>query len=167
MEKRQGNIKVFSRFRPFNSKENAANPCKLHRIANNKQLIIKEQKQEKQEEMSFLYDYVFDVDSTQQQVFEQVGYPVLNNIIEGYNGTIMAYGQTSSGKTHTMQGYDLNDKENKGIMPRIVHSFLSRQTNFSMLSTNLLIPFSLNSKSQSSKYIWKKSEISQMSPKMT
>ena len=32
----------------------------------------------------------------------------------------MAYGQTSSGKTHTMQGYDLNDKDIKGIMPRIV-----------------------------------------------
>ena len=46
--------------------------------------------------------------------------PVLKNIIDGFNGTIMAYGQTSSGKTHTMQGYDLNDKDIKGIMPRIV-----------------------------------------------
>ena len=33
----------------------------------------------------------------------------------------MAYGQTSSGKTHTMQGYDMGEKDTKGIMPRIVH----------------------------------------------
>lgn len=41
----------------------------------------------------------------------------------------MAYGQTSSGKTHTMQGYDLSDKDNRGIMPRIVSNlfYLDRE----------------------------------------
>jgi len=57
--------------------------------------------------MSFMYDFVFDTDCTQEQVYDKVGGPVLNNILDGFNGTIMAYGQTSSGKTHTMQGYDL------------------------------------------------------------
>jgi Tfp pilus assembly pilus retraction ATPase PilT len=57
-----------------------------------------------------MYDHIFDVNSTQEEVFEQVGLPVLQNILDGFNGCIMAYGQTSSGKTHTMQGYDLNDK---------------------------------------------------------
>jgi kinesin family protein 5 len=52
--------------------------------------------------------------------------PVLNNILDGFNGTILAYGQTSSGKTHTMQGADLNDKEMKGLIPRIVILFLGR-----------------------------------------
>jgi len=80
-------------------------------------LIVKDIKAD---EISFMYDYVFDINSNQEEVFEQVGYPVLNNIVEGFNGTIMAYGQTSSGKTHTMQGYDMNDKEAKGIMPRMV-----------------------------------------------
>lgn len=47
--------------------------------------------------------------------------PILNNILDGFNGTIMAYGQTSSGKTHTMQGHDINDKEHKGLIPRIVN----------------------------------------------
>jgi hypothetical protein len=36
----------------------------------------------------------------------------------------MAYGQTSSGKTHTMQGYDINDKDIKGLIPRIVIIFI-------------------------------------------
>ena len=53
-----------------------------------------------------MFDHVFDMDSTQEDVFQKVGQPVLNNILDGFNGTILAYGQTSSGKTHTMQGYD-------------------------------------------------------------
>ena len=60
--------------------------------------------------MSFMYDHAFDVESTQEEIFAQVGYPVLQNILDGFNGTIMAYGQTSSGKTHTMQGSDINDR---------------------------------------------------------
>jgi kinesin family protein 5 len=39
-------------------------------------------------------------------------------IFEGINGTICTYGQTSSGKTYTMMGADLNDKNLKGIIPR-------------------------------------------------
>ena len=38
----------------------------------------------------------------------------------------MAYGQTSSGKTHTMQGYDLNDRDQKGLIPRIVQVYIFR-----------------------------------------
>jgi len=41
----------------------------------------------------------------------------ISGFLEGYNGTIFAYGQTSSGKTYTMQG-DLNDSKNKGLTPR-------------------------------------------------
>lgn len=70
-----------------------------------------------------MFDNVFDMDSTQEEVFDKVGGPVLNNILEGFHGTIMAYGQTSSGKTHTMQGYDLNEKDNRGVMPRMVDLF--------------------------------------------
>ena len=118
MEKKsEGNIKVFCRFRPFNSKELANNPTRMHRLNKATQLIIKDSRSE---EISFMYDNVFDMDSTQEEVFDKVGGPVLNNILEGFHGTIMAYGQTSSGKTHTMQGYDLNEKDNRGVMPRMV-----------------------------------------------
>ncbi len=39
--------------------------------------------------------------------------------MEGFNGTIFAYGMTSSGKTHTMEGPDLQDPEQMGIIPRM------------------------------------------------
>lgn len=70
--------------------------------------------------MPFLFDQVFDVDTIQEEIYNEVGAPVLLNILDGFNGTIMAYGQTSSGKTYTMQGPDLNSWEEKGIIPRIV-----------------------------------------------
>lgn len=52
-------------------------------------------------------------------MYDVVAKPVLENIFQGWNGTIFAYGQTSSGKTFTMQGAMTNPKL-KGIIPRIV-----------------------------------------------
>jgi hypothetical protein len=43
--------------------------------------------------------------------------------MEGFNGTIIAYGQTSSGKTYTMQGADKQDQLSRGINPRVVWEF--------------------------------------------
>lgn len=42
------------------------------------------------------------------------------DVLNGYNGTIFAYGQTSSGKTHTMEGV-ISDPTLHGIMPRIIN----------------------------------------------
>ena len=44
-------------------------------------------------------------------------------MLDGYNGTILAYGQTSSGKTHTMFGEDLSNEEERGVIPRMVKGF--------------------------------------------
>ena len=46
------------------------------------------------------------------------------DVLSGYNGTIFAYGQTSSGKTHTMEGV-LGDAKLQGIIPRIVGDIFS------------------------------------------
>lgn len=43
--------------------------------------------------------------------------PIVDNVLEGYNGTIFAYGQTGTGKTHTMSGLETPENE-RGIMPR-------------------------------------------------
>ena len=47
---------------------------------------------------------VFDEDSTQGQVFEKVGLPLVSDLVQGKNGLLFTYGVTGSGKTHTMQG---------------------------------------------------------------
>ena len=45
---------------------------------------------------------------------------IFADVLNGYNGTIFAYGQTSSGKTHTMEGV-IQDPNLQGIMPRIIN----------------------------------------------
>jgi kinesin family protein 6/9 len=56
------------------------------------------------ENYEFNFTRILDNASTQEEVFECVALPVVENCLEGYNGTIFAYGQTGSGKTFTMNG---------------------------------------------------------------
>ena len=65
----------------------------------------------------FTFDSVYDWNSEQQEIFAETAYPVCENVIQGYNGTIFAYGQTGTGKTFTITGIE-NDADLKGIMPR-------------------------------------------------
>jgi kinesin family protein 3/17 len=50
-------------------------------------------------------------------IYEQSAFSLVDNVLEGYNGTIFAYGQTGCGKTHTMMGSN-ESEESKGIIPR-------------------------------------------------
>lgn len=68
---------------------------------------------------SFTFDAVYDESTSQRQFYDESGYPLVESIFEGYNGTIFAYGQTGCGKTHTMQGKD-SPPELRGVIP---HSF--------------------------------------------
>lgn len=67
-----------------------------------------------------MFDHVFPPSTAQQTVFEVTAKPVVTSCLAGFNGTIFAYGQTSSGKTFTMQGPSLHDKELKGLTPRMI-----------------------------------------------
>ncbi|XP_045885023.1 kinesin heavy chain isoform X1 [Micropterus dolomieu] len=67
---------------------------------------------------SYVFDQVFPTNATQEQVYNTCAKQIVKDVLAGYNGTIFAYGQTSSGKTHTMEG-NLHDPEGMGIIPRI------------------------------------------------
>lgn len=71
---------------------------------------------------SFVYDRVFGSESTQKEVYDYVAKPIINGVLRGFNGTVFAYGQTSSGKTHTMEGPDIEDEVQMGVIPRMVWS---------------------------------------------
>ncbi|RHY47593.1 hypothetical protein DYB34_010443 [Aphanomyces astaci] len=68
---------------------------------------------------NFTFDSVYDENTVQRQFYDESGYPLVESIFEGYNGTIFAYGQTGCGKTHTMQGKD-SPPELRGVIP---HAF--------------------------------------------
>lgn len=72
----------------------------------------------------YAFDRVFQSSTSQEQVYNDCAKKIVKDVLEGYNGTIFAYGQTSSGKTHTMEG-KLHDPEGMGIIPRIVQDIFN------------------------------------------
>lgn len=71
-------------------------------------------------QVSCQYDHVFGPSSNQPEVFEHVKSSV-NAVLKGINSTIFAYGQTSSGKTHTMFGKNSCIYNEPGIVPRCIY----------------------------------------------
>ncbi|XP_058103126.1 kinesin-like protein KIN-12A isoform X2 [Magnolia sinica] len=83
----------------------------------------------------FTFDSVADTDSSQQDIFELVGLPLVENCLAGFNSSIFAYGQTGSGKTYTMWGppnalVEDNPSSNhqKGLTPRVFERLFVRIT---------------------------------------
>lgn len=79
----------------------------------------------------FTFDQVHPPTVTQHSLFTSTAQPLISRFMEGFNCTILAYGQTSSGKTFTMTGVDLDadpsDPNNgMGIIPRAVSTIFSQ-----------------------------------------
>jgi kinesin family protein 5 len=58
--------------------------------------------------------------SRQADVFDYSIRSTVDDILNGYNGTVFAYGQTGAGKSYTMMGSDIDDEVGRGVIPRIV-----------------------------------------------
>jgi hypothetical protein len=65
---------------------------------------------------------------TQEIIFNQTAKPILQSVMEGYNGTIFAYGQTGTGKTFTMEGVDT--ELDRGIIPRSIEWIFNNIKNY-------------------------------------
>jgi kinesin family protein 6/9 len=72
----------------------------------------------KQEDWSFKFDQILH-NSSQETTYDVVAADIVQSVLEGYNGTILAYGQTGAGKTFTMTGATQNYKY-RGIAPRAI-----------------------------------------------
>ena len=130
----EGNVMVVCRFRPFNQQEITMGTKACAEVAKDKQhvavktgvsLVMSHTFQEK-EQQTFMFDHVFDSNSTQKEVYDLAAKPIIESVLEGFNGTIFAYGQTSSGKTHTMQGPNIENIEMQGVIPRMVRTVFNR-----------------------------------------
>uniref|UniRef100_A0A8C4V722 Kinesin family member 21B n=1 Tax=Falco tinnunculus TaxID=100819 RepID=A0A8C4V722_FALTI len=76
---------------------------------------------------AFTYDFVFDLDTWQEQIYTTCVGKLIEGCFEGYNATVLAYGQTGAGKTYTMgTGFDMNiSEEEQGIIPRAIGHLFS------------------------------------------
>lgn len=63
--------------------------------------------------------------SRQVDVFDYSIRPTVDDILNGYNGTVFAYGQTGAGKSYTMMGSDIDDDAGKGVIPRIIEQIFA------------------------------------------
>ena len=66
---------------------------------------------------TFTFDNIFGQQSSQNEMFSAVGIPTVDHLLSGVNSTILAYGPTGVGKTHTTLG-DLHSDEMRGLAPR-------------------------------------------------
>uniref|UniRef100_A0A8C6PBW0 Kinesin-like protein n=1 Tax=Nothobranchius furzeri TaxID=105023 RepID=A0A8C6PBW0_NOTFU len=88
-------IKVMCRFRPLNSSEVTRGDKYIPKFQGEDTIVIGGK--------PYMFDRVFQSSTTQEQVYNACAQKIVKDVLEGYNGTIFAYGQTSSGKTHTME----------------------------------------------------------------
>nr|AGU10931.1 Kinesin motor domain [uncultured organism] len=65
------------------------------------------------------------MNSRQKDVFDFSIKPTVDDILNGYNGTVFAYGQTGAGKSYTMMGTDIDNDEGRGVIPRIVQQIFA------------------------------------------
>ena len=121
----RGNLRVMCRVRPFlpSEKINKKSQMETMIINNDSISICQENKQEK----NFEYDYIFDTKSTQKDVYEEVTL-LIQSMAQGNNICIIAYGQTCTGKTYTIQG---PNSKNPGIVPRAARELFLILNNFS------------------------------------
>lgn len=105
------------RARPQNSREKGMNAKKIIELFEDSGEVTIFDPNEKENKKTFTFDAVFDENSKQSVVYEKSAFGIVNNIFEGYNGTIFAYGQTGCGKTFSMMGIPA-DEIMKGIIPR-------------------------------------------------
>ena len=72
----------------------------------------------------FAFDRVFDMASSQADIFDFSIRTTVQDVMNGYNGTVFAYGQTGAGKSYTMMG-DINNESTKGVIPRIAEQIFN------------------------------------------
>ncbi|XP_036112583.1 kinesin-like protein KIF17 isoform X1 [Molossus molossus] len=121
-------VKVAVRCRPMNQRERELNCLSVVTVDSTRgQCFIQNPGAADEPPKQFTFDGAYYVDHVTEQIYNEIAYPLVEGVTEGYNGTIFAYGQTGSGKSFTMQGLP-DPSSQRGIIPRAFeHVFESVQ----------------------------------------
>jgi kinesin family protein 3/17 len=119
------NVKVVVRCRPFSQKERNAGFFEITHMNSHTNTVILSKKPDDPQPKSFPFNSVFSNEATQQQVYDDAARSIVESCLDGYNGTIFAYGQTGTGKTYTMEGI-AGDEHHKGIILRALDTIFYR-----------------------------------------
>ena len=113
------NITCYVRCRPLNESEIELNANCISISKDKKSISIKNC------DNAYNYDKIFPAETDQKTIFNEIGLPLVKKFLSGYNSTIFAYGQTGTGKTHTIIGpleslFD-DSNDNFGLIPNILN----------------------------------------------
>lgn len=120
----ESNINVYVRCRSRNEREILENSgVVVSTLGKQGKEVILKPNQHSALSKTYTFDNVFGAESDQEVLFEEVAKNALTEMLQGYNCTIFAYGQTGTGKTYTMSG-DISTSDtgvlgiHAGIIPR-------------------------------------------------
>jgi len=112
-------VRVIVRCRPLNNRETNLNCQVVVNINEDRGIctLKKPGQSASTEPKQFTFDGAYYMQSTTEQIYNDIAYPLVEGVVEGYNGTVFAYGQTGCGKSFTMQGIE-SPQNQRGVIPR-------------------------------------------------
>nr|XP_023021818.1 kinesin-like protein KIF11-B [Leptinotarsa decemlineata] len=133
------NVKVVVRIRPVTKQEEDQNVKSILKCPTHKELYMKEKK--------YTFDRVFKPTASQIELYLNVVFPLIKDVVAGYNCTVFAYGQTGTGKTYTMTGEkcnligNWNEDKDAGIIPRAAFHIYDELNKMSNVEMNVKVSY--------------------------
>lgn len=118
MDSKVSAVKVVCRFRPLNTSEHDRGDEYLPAFDTDNSVSFSGK--------TYTFDAVIKPEESQKTVYHSVASSVVDDVLNGQNGTLFAYGQTSSGKTFTMEGVNVHEQDKQGIVPRIASDLFTK-----------------------------------------
>ncbi|KAL8142174.1 hypothetical protein V2J09_015206 [Rumex salicifolius] len=120
-----GRVRVAVRLRPRNAEEMVADADYADCVELQPELKRLKLRKNNWDSDTYEFDELLTEYASQKRVYEVVAKPVVESVLEGYNGTVMAYGQTGTGKTFTLGQLGEEDASDRGIMVRSMEDVLA------------------------------------------
>ncbi|XP_007052030.2 PREDICTED: armadillo repeat-containing kinesin-like protein 2 isoform X1 [Theobroma cacao] len=120
-----GRVRVAVRLRPRNAEELVADADFADCVELQPELKRLKLRKNNWDSETYEFDEVLTEFASQKRVYEVVAKPVVESVLDGYNGTVMAYGQTGTGKTFTLGRLGEEDTSARGIMVRSMEEILA------------------------------------------
>eukprot|EP01083_Nonionella_stella_P217195 779920_1 len=117
--KKGENVKIYGRVRnlmPWEPRKTSLQVCTGNKLRNKRTKTLNEYK----------FNKVFGIDVNNEEIYQTMVVPMIDNVLRGFNAVLIAYGQTGSGKTFTMLG-----KPNLGVvglLPMTLKDFVDTKT---------------------------------------
>ncbi|CAF3279197.1 unnamed protein product [Rotaria socialis] len=112
-------VRVIVRCRPMNQREIDLKSQTIITMSTQLNHVMLEHiEQNNEPPKQFTFDAVYPVDSITENIYADSVFPLVESVLEGYNATVFAYGQTGCGKSFTMQGINTPGSLQRGVIPR-------------------------------------------------